>query len=80
VLVDHPDAGVDGVAGGVEVPLLAVDDHGPRGGFVQSVEDVHQRRLASAVLAEQGVDRAAFDGQVHLVVGEHPREPFGDRA
>ncbi len=46
----------------------------------QPVEDVHQRRLARAVLAEQGVDLARFDGQVDVVVGDESAEALGDAA
>ena len=31
-------------------------------GLVEAVEDVHERGLARAVLAQEGVDLAGFDG------------------
>ena len=49
-------------------------------GAVQPVEDVHERRLAGAVLAEEGVDLALLDGQVDVVVGDHAGEPLRDAA
>src|SRR5690606_16438348 len=42
VLVDHADAGGDGVAGTVECGRLAVDEDLTLVGFVETVEDVHQ--------------------------------------
>jgi hypothetical protein len=78
VLVDHPDAGGDGVPRRVELPARAVDDYVARGRLVQPVEDVHQRGLAGTVLPEQRVDGAALDGQVDVVVGEHTRKPLRD--
>src|SRR5260370_37861850 len=39
----------------------------------QAVEDVHQGRLAGAVLADQGVDLARAHRQVDVVVGDHAR-------
>ena len=41
---------------------------------VQAGEDVHQRALAGAVLAEQGVDLAGAQLEVDVVVGDDARE------
>ena len=49
-------------------------------GRVQPVEDVHQRRLAGAVLAEQGVNLAVPQIEIDVVVGEHARELLRDPA
>ena len=49
-------------------------------GLVQPVEDVHQRRLAGAVLAQQRVHLAAREVEVDVVVGDDPRELLGDPA
>ena len=46
----------------------------------QPVEDVHERGLAGAVLAEQGVDLARADVEVDVVVGDHARVALGDAA
>ena len=63
VLVDHADAGGDRVAGAGEVLHHVVEDDLALVGRVEAVEDVHQRGLAGAVLAEQRVDLARLDGQ-----------------
>ena len=59
VLEHHADAGLDRVGRRVEGDLLAVDLDGARVGWLDAVEDLHQRRLAGAVLTDDGVDRAA---------------------
>ena len=46
----------------------------------QPVEDVHERRLAGAVLAEQGVDLAGTDLEVDAVVGDDARVALRDAA
>lgn len=69
VLVDHADAAHDGVGGRGEGHLLAVDRDGPLVRLLHAVEDLHQRRLAGAVLSDQGVDGALADGEVDVVVG-----------
>ena len=68
VLVDHADAGGDGV-------LAAFDGHRPPGDPdlapvrpVEAVEDAHQGGLAGAVLAHQSVNRAARDREAHVPV------------
>jgi hypothetical protein len=58
VLVHHPDAGRDGVLRRGELDLLAVQQDLALVGLQQPVQDVHQGRLAGAVLAEQGVHLA----------------------
>ena len=58
--------------------LLPVDEDLSFVGRVQPVEDVHQGRLAGAVLAQQPQYLARLDGQVDSIVGDDPREPFGD--
>ena len=47
-------------------------------GLVEPVEDVHQRRLAGAVLAEERVHLAAADVEVDVVVGDDARELLAD--
>ena len=47
---------------------------------VEAVEDVHQRRLAGAVLAEQRVHLAALEVEVDAVVRDDPRKPLRDPA
>ena len=49
-------------------------------GLDEPVEDVHQRGLARAVLAEQGVDLARADGQIDVVVGHEAAEALRDAA
>ena len=49
------------------------------GGRLQrAVEDLDQRRLAGAVLAEERVDLAGLDGEVDVVVGAERGEVLGD--
>ncbi len=47
---------------------------------VEAVEDVHERRLSGAVLAEERVDLATTEVEVDVVVREHPGELLRDPA
>ena len=78
VLVDHADAGADRVAGAAELDRLAVDEDLALVRPVEAGEDVHQRGLAGAVLAEQAEDLARPDRQVHVGIGDDAAEPLGD--
>ncbi len=80
VLVHHADAGRDRVARTADLHRLVVDQDLALVGLEQPVEDVHQRRLAGAVLAEQGMDLAGLDGQGYVVVGHEVAEALGDAA
>jgi len=44
----------------------------------QPVKDVHQGRLAGAVLTEQGSDLAGLDGQVDVIIGDQAAEVLRD--
>ena len=92
MLVDHANAQLDGVTGRVDLHLPEVaifswslapwqrEIYLARVRPVQAREDVHQRALASAVLAQQGVDLASAHLQVHVVVGDYAGEVFDDAA
>ena len=69
VLVHHADAGGHGVAGSAEDDGFVVYQDLALGGLVQPVENVHQRGLAGAVLAEQAMDLPGFDDHVDVIVG-----------
>ena len=47
-------------------------------GVVEPVQDIHQSALPRPVLAQEGVNLAAPDVEVHPVVGHHAREALGD--
>ena len=78
VLVHHADAGGHGVARAAEGDGFVVDEDLALGGLVESVQDVHQRGLAGAVLAEQTVNLPGFNNHVNVVVGYQGAEAFGD--
>ena len=67
-------------AGVAKVTCLAVDLDGALVRLLHAVQDLHQRRLAGAVLADDRVDGAAADRDVDVVVGDDAREPLADPA
>ncbi len=73
VLVHHPDAGIERLARRVEVDLPPVELELTRVGAVQAGEDVRERALAGAVLAEQRVHLADGRLEVDLVVRDARR-------
>ena len=77
-LEDDGDAGGDGVVIAVKLACLAVDHDAARVGPVNAAENFHQGGLASAVLAQQGVDLAGRDRQADAVQGFDTREALGD--
>ena len=78
VLVDHPDAARDGVAGVAQVHRLALDDDLALVGRVEPEQHLHERALAGAVLAEQPVDLAPAQLDADVVVGDDRREALGE--
>ncbi len=78
VLVHHADAGPDRLMRRVDADRLPVNEDLALVWPLHPVQDLHQGRLAGAVLPDDGVDRAAPHGQEDVVVGDHAREPLGD--
>ena len=80
VLVHHADPVPDRVLRGVERHGLAADKDLALVVPVEAVEDVHQRRLAGAVLPQQRVHLPAAEVEVDVVVGDDAREALRDPA
>ena len=59
---------------------LALPEHLRLRSVDHAVDDLHQRRLAGAVLAEHGVDLAGHDGEIDAVVGDDRRIDLADAA
>ena len=78
VLVHHPDTGLDRLASRRERCGLAVDADLSPVRPVKAVEDVHERRLAGAVLPEQCVHFTATDVERDPVVGHDARKLLAD--
>ncbi len=80
VLVDHAHAGGDGVGWRPQPQRFTVEQHLTGVGLLQAEQDLHQRRLAGAVLAQQGMHLAAPDVEVDAVVGHDAGKRLGDAA
>jgi len=78
VLVHHPDALLDRGLRRAERDRFAVQRHLALVGCVEPVEDVHQRRLARAVLTEERVHLAMPQVEADIVVCDDTGEAFGD--
>jgi hypothetical protein len=76
VLVHHAHAGVDRVARGVELDRLAVQQDLALVRAVEPAEDVRERRLACAVLAEERVHLARGGGEVDACRSLTPGKRF----
>ena len=78
VLVDHPEPGRDRVARRAEGDGRPVEQDLAGVRPVEPGQDVHQRALAGAVLAEQRVDLARAQVEVDLVVGDDAGKGLDD--
>jgi hypothetical protein len=45
---------------------------------VKPVQDLHERTFARAVLSQKGVDFAAVNLKIDMIIGQHARERFGN--
>ena len=60
MLMHHTDAQANGIARPMNMCHVAVDQDLTAIGLDQTVEDIHQRRLARAVLTNQGMNSRPF--------------------
>ena len=80
LLVDDGDAEGAGVGGAVDLGRLAVERDRAAVGLVDAGQDLDQRALAGAVLADQGVDLARDEVERDVVERLGRREALGDPA
>ena len=78
VLMHHADAVADRLARGADPDRLAVDADFASVGFIEAVQNRHQRRFAGPVLADDAVDDAALDDEIDVVVGVNRAEALID--
>ena len=78
VLVHHGDAVLGGVDRVDDLHGCAVQPDLAGVGQDEADQDLHQRRLAGAVLAEDAVDAPTVQREVDAVAGDDPPEPLGD--
>ena len=78
MLVHHADAGIERCARVAGRQRLAEDLDRSLVGDIVAEEDVHQRRLAGAVLAKQRDDLAARELEGDRIVGDQRAEALGD--
>ena len=80
LLVDDRDTERPGVGGPVDLRRLAIQKDRPAVGLVDAGQDLDQRALAGAVLADQGVDLAGQEGERDVVERLGRREALRDAA
>ena len=68
MLVHHADPLLDGVAGAAEADAFAAEIDLPVIRLIKAIENIHQRRLAGAVLSHNGMHFALFHLELHIVI------------
>ncbi len=74
LLMDHGDAVLESIEGRRQLDLLPLQFEGAGIGRVDPGDDLHQRRLARAVLAHERMDVTALQPERHVVEREHAGE------
>ena len=80
MLEHHADAQASGLCRVAHDLRLTLPDNGAGVRLRHTVNDLHQRAFARAVLAQQRVDFSGLDGQVDSVVCQTAGVLFGDMA
>src|SRR5687768_13901766 len=78
MLVHHADAARQGGLGPSRRQALAERLDAALVGYVMAEQDVHQRGLAGAVLAQQRQDLSSMQIEADRIVGQQRAEPLGD--
>ena len=75
-LMDHRDAVAQRVERRTQADVLALEAEGAGVWRIDAGDDLHQRRLAGAVLAHQRMDVAALEAERHVVERQNAGERF----
>ena len=78
LLMDHPHTRRQCIGGTGEHLAFTEETNFALLRAVDAGKDVHQRRLACAVLAKDSVDAAPLDSEFSTGIGDNAGEPFGD--
>ena len=78
MLVHHANAEPNRVGRAMDRGRAAVEDDLTGVRPNQSIDDVHQRRLAGPILPQKRVDLAPLDDQVHIVIRPEVSEGLDD--
>src|SRR5690606_26298792 len=78
MLVDHADAGGDRLDRRSKADLPSVDEDASPVRLVDAGQDVHQRRLAGAVLAQKSMNLSRDEVEVQVLVGDDARKGLDD--
>ncbi len=77
-LIDGADAADLGLVRGGEIDLPSIEDDGAAVLAIGAVQDLHQGRLARAVLADDGMHLAFGHGQAGVIEGHHTGKDLDD--
>ena len=77
-LVDHPDAGRDRIAGGMEAYLLPIQAHRALILRMYAGDDLHQCALARAVFANQAVNLSGTERKIDPIQCDGASKLLGD--
>ena len=80
MLIHHADTAGAGVLRAAQLHRLAVQPDLARGGLQCTAENIHQGGLSRTVFTYDGVYRALFEGDVHILQCELAKEVLGDPA
>jgi len=80
MLMHHPDALAHGVQRRFDFDRLTVDQDFAFVGWIEAVQNFHQRRFARAVFAKERVNLAGVHIEMDVIVGEHAGKVFGNVA
>ncbi|KAF5058358.1 hypothetical protein DSECCO2_347440 [anaerobic digester metagenome] len=78
MLMDHADAQLDRLGRIGDLLLLAIDKNLAFFLLIESVQDIHQRRLSSAIFSQKNMDLSFVQIKIHFVIGYDTRKNFGD--
>src|SRR5262249_26968034 len=68
MLMDHSDAVPDRFGGAAMMDGFPIDEDLTGIRFVKPEECIHERRLASAILADKSVDLSCEEGEIHALI------------
>jgi len=78
VLVNHANAFFDGIMRARNFYRLVQDTNFPFIRLIKAIQDIHERRFASAIFNQESVNFTSFQGKIDVIIRKNIRKTLGN--
>ncbi len=76
--VNHANAFFDGIMRARNFYRLVLDTNFPFIRLIKAIQDIHERRFASAIFTQESVNFTSFQGKIDVIIRKDTRKTLGN--